>query len=103
MEINANDAENHIEPITNGFNDTNGLDNGKTNLEILLTQNDILPLLQKINKEAFRKDKRVQLAELVKSNNKKMNRKADCKGNNARMDFEQDQPGSETDDEENGK
>ena len=41
----------------------------KTNLEILLGENDIVKLLKKINKESKVKNKQISLSEFVKKNN----------------------------------
>ena len=69
-ELNKNSTFNPPQPINNLNQSQKGIHNvNKSNLEILLSQNDILPLLKKVNHQSKLLGRQVTLTEFVQQKN----------------------------------
>ena len=67
---NYSNFESPLQPINNINKNQKALINvNKSNLEILLSQNDILPLLKKVNRQSKMLGRQITLSELVQQKN----------------------------------
>ena len=62
-------AGNSLQQVTKHTNVQNIENINRTNLEILISQNDIVPLLQKVNRESKLQGRQLTLSDIVRNTN----------------------------------